>query len=215
MSYSGRGRIGFGQRPALLIVDMQVDFVDPAGAATCAPMASERLPAVQELLDVTRTAGVPVFFSAGLVSPDLSDIGLWKGAHASGTVQVEGTAGAEIVPELAPRPNEKIIRKRRPSVFFGTDFEIFLRGLAVDTLLLAGSSMSGCVRATVVDAFSRDFRVVVVEDCVIDRDQAVLNASLYDVDCKYADVVDLSEATAFLRSIGQVPMEEPLPYARS
>jgi nicotinamidase-related amidase len=187
----------------LLIVDMQRDFVDPDAPATCAPMAGERLPAVRTLLDAARAAAIPVFFSQGLVSPDLSDVGLWKGAHAAGTVQVEGTPGAEIVDELRPRNGEKVIRKRRPSVFFATDFEVFLRGLHVDTVLLAGSSMSGCVRATTVDAFSRDYRSIIVRECVIDRSVAVLEASLFDMHAKYADVVSLAEATGYLDTIGR------------
>lgn len=194
-------RIGFGDRPALLIVDMQRDFIDEDAPATCAPMARDRLPAVQKLLVAARGAAIPVFFSQGLVSPDLSDVGLWKGAHASGTVQVEGTSGAEIVDELRPLPSEKVIRKRRPSVFFATDFEVFLRGLAIDTLLLAGSSMSGCVRATTVDAFSRDYRTMIVQECVIDRSPDLLEASLYDMNAKYADVVALSEVIAYLGNV--------------
>ena len=87
-------------------------------------------------------------------------------------------------------------------VFFGTDFEVFLRGLAVDTLLLAGSSMSGCVRATAVDAFSRDYRTMIVHECVIDRSVAVLQASLHDMEAKYADVVGVAEVEAYLTEIG-------------
>jgi nicotinamidase-related amidase len=191
-------RIGFGECPALLIVDMQRDFVEPDAPATVAPMAGERLPAIVRLLAAARDAAVPVFFSQGLVSADLSDVGLWKGAHAKGTVQVEGTRGAEIVDELRPLPGEKVIRKRRPSVFFATDFEVFLSGLGIDTLLLAGSSMSGCVRATAVDAFSRDYRTMIVRECVVDRSEAVLEASLYDMHAKYADVVTLAEVEAYL-----------------
>ena len=193
------GRIGFGERPALLVVDMQRDFVDPDAPMTCAPMAQERLPAVRALVEVCRRGGVPVLFSQGLVSPDGSDAGLWKAeARLAGRVQVEGTPGAEIVPELAPGAGEKIIRKRRPSAFFATDLDVFLRGLRVDTLLVCGSSMSGCVRATVVDAFSRDYRTIVVADCVIDRSPVVLETNLFDVGAKYADVVGLPEVEAYL-----------------
>jgi nicotinamidase-related amidase len=201
-----RARLGFGDRPALLVVDMQRDFVDPDAPATCAPMAQERLPAIKSLLGAARRAQVPIFFSQGLVSPDLSDVGLWKGAHSKGTVQVEGTPGAEIVDELRPVPGEKVIKKRRPSVFFATDFEVFLRGLRVDTLLLAGSSMSGCVRATAVDAFSRDYRTMIVRDCVVDRSVEVLEASLFDMDAKYADVVDLAEVVTYLEAIQGRPV---------
>lgn len=197
-------RIGFGARPGLLIVDMQRDFVED-GPASCSPMAKERLGDIQLLLGAARRAGIPVFFSQGLVSPDLSDLGLWKGAHGEGKVQIEGTPGAEIVDELAPIPGEKVIAKRRPSVFFATDFEVFLSGLRVDTLLLAGSSMSGCVRATAVDAFSRDYRTMIVRECVIDRTTSVLEASLSDMDSKYADVVSLDDAVGYLATVAPGP----------
>jgi maleamate amidohydrolase len=193
-------RIGFGARPALLIVDMQRDFVDPDAPTTCAPMAQERLPAIRTLLDAARTAGVPVFFSQGLVRPDLADIGLWKGPHGEGKVQIEDTPGAEIVAELAPLPGEAVVAKRRPSAFFRTELDGLLHDREVDTLILAGSSMSGCVRATAVDAFSRDYRTMVVRDCVIDRTEGLVESNLLDVDAKYGDAVSLDEALQYLSS---------------
>jgi maleamate amidohydrolase len=198
----GETRIGFGTRPALLVVDMQNDFVDPASPSTCAPLAQERMPAIRRLLDEARGAAIPVFFSQGLVSPDLVDVGFWKSApQQAGKCQVEGTAGAEIVADLAPLPGERVIRKRRPSVFFRSDLDVFLVAHHVDTLILAGSSMSGCVRATAVDAFSRDYRVMIVRDCVIDRTLDVLERNLFDVDAKYADAVTLDETIAYLGGI--------------
>ena len=198
----GSERIGFGDRPALLIVDMQWDFVDPDSPATCAPLSVERLPAIRRLLEAARGAAVPVFFSQGLVAPSLVDVGLWKGwAHRTGHSQVEGTRGAEIVPDLAPLPGEHVVRKRRPSAFFGTDLDTFLRGLRVDTLIVAGSSMSGCVRATVVDGFSLDYRVMMVRECVVDRTLEVLERNLFDMDAKYADAVGLEETQAYLAGL--------------
>lgn len=201
----GTARVGFGSRPALVVVDMQWDFVDPASPSTCAPIAVDRLPAIRRLLEASRRAGIPVFFSQGLVAPDLADVGLWKGlAHRTGQCQIEGTRGAEIVPELQPLPGEHVVGKRRPSVFFGTDFDIFLRGLRVDTLLVAGSSMSGCVRATVVDGFSLDYRMMVVRECVVDRTIETLERNLFDVDAKYADAVSLDEVEGYLESLSAV-----------
>jgi nicotinamidase-related amidase len=202
----GATRIGFGLRPALLVVDMQHDFVDPESPSTCSPIAQERLPDFQRLLAAARESRIPVFYSQGLVAPDLADVGLWKGrAHRTGKSQIEGTRGAEIVPELAPRPNEHIVRKRRPSVFFATDFDVFLRGLQIDTLIVTGSSMSGCVRATVVDGFSRDYRVMVVRECVVDRTAELIDRNLFDVDAKYADAVSLDETLVYLASLAVSP----------
>ena len=195
----GNEPIGFGESPALLMVDMQVDFVDPDAPATCAPMAQERLPAIQSLLAASRAASIPVFFTQGTVDPSLIDVGLWKAkAHRNGLVEVMGTRGAEIVSELAPLPTEHVIQKRRPSGFFGTDLDLLLRSYKVDTVLVAGASMSGCVRATVVDAFSHDYRVMVVRECVVDRTMSVLDSSLFDVNAKYADVVSISDVLAYL-----------------
>ena len=198
----GTTRIGFGERPALLIVDMQNDFVDPDSPSTCAPMAQERLPAMRQLLEAAREAGVPVLFSQGLVAPNLADVGLWKGwAHRTGHAQVEGTPGAEIVADLAPLPDEHVVRKRRPSAFFGTDLDVFLRGLKVDTVILAGSSMSGCVRATATDAFSHDYRTMIVRECVIDRTSELCERNLFDMHAKYCDAVSLDETLAYLATL--------------
>jgi maleamate amidohydrolase len=203
----GVERIGFGERPAVLIVDMQNDFVDPDAPSTCAPSAEEAIPYIHRLLTAARGAGVPVFYTQGLVSPDRRDVGLWKSrAHAEGRVQVEGTRGAAIVDRLAPQPGEYVVRKRRPSAFFQTDLEVFLRGWGVDTLIVGGTSASGCVRATVVDAFMRDYRTIVPRECAIDRTPAVLESNLFDMDAKYADVVPLEDVLAYLDTLAvQVP----------
>jgi maleamate amidohydrolase len=198
----GREPIGFGERPALVIVDMQNDFVDPDAPSTCAPMSQERLPDIRALLDASRAAGIPIFFTQGLVDPSLFDVGLWKGAaHKSGKTQIVGTRGAQIVDELAPQPGEQVIPKRRPSGFFGTSLDLLLRSHGVDTILLAGSSMSGCVRATATDGFSHNYRVMIVGECVIDRTLEVLERNLFDMNAKYADAVTLADVKAYLQEV--------------
>jgi maleamate amidohydrolase len=204
----GQSRIGLGASPALVIVDMQHDFVDPDGSATCAPMAVERVPAVLRLLTAAREAGIPVLHSTGVVKPDLSDVGLWKGtAKREGRCQIDGSWGAEIVPELAPRAGEHVVRKTRPSAFFGTNLHDTLQDLGVDTLLIAGASMSGCVRATVVDGFSHDYRVSVVRECVVDRSEQLVERNLFDVDAKYADAISMDEALDYLATMSPAPPE--------
>ena len=197
----GQSRIGFGDSPALIVIDMQHDFVDPDSPSTCAPMAVDRIPEIRSLLDAAREVGIPVFHTQGIVKPDLSDLGLWKGtAKRSGRCQIDGTRGAEIVAELLPIDGEHVVRKTRPSAFFGTDLHDRLQALGVDTLLLAGASMSGCVRATVTDGFSHDYRVSVVRECVVDRSQALVDRNLFDVAAKYADDIALEEALVYLAS---------------
>ena len=103
-----------------------------------------------------------------------------------------------------------MIRKWRPSAFFRTDLEVFLGVRGIDTLLCCGTSVSGCVRATVTDAFMRDIRPMVVRECVADRTPAVLEANLFDLDQKYADVVTLVETLAYLQ---RLPAASPVPTA--
>ena len=197
----GQSRIGFGDRPALVIIDMQHDFVDPDSPSTCAPMAQERIPAIQELLAAARRVRIPVVHTQGLVKPDRSNVGRWKGpAKRTGRCQVEGTRGAEIIPELAPRPGEHVVEKTRPSAFFGTDLHERLQKKGIDTLFLAGASMSGCVRATATDAFSYDYRVSIVRECVVDRSEHLVATNLFDVQAKYADDITLAEAVEHLRT---------------
>ncbi len=198
----GEVRIGFGKKPALLVIDMQHDFVDPDSPSTCAPMAGDRIPAIRSVLDAARSAGIPVFHTQGVVKPDLSNLGLWKGsAKRKGLCQIDGSRGAEIVEELAPMREEHVVRKARPSAFFGTDLHERLESMGIDTLLVVGASMSGCVRATVVDAFSHDYRVSVIRECVIDRSESLVTRNLFDVAAKYADDVGLDEAISYLREL--------------
>jgi maleamate amidohydrolase len=165
----------------------------------------ERLPAIERLLGAAREAAIPVFHSMGIVKPDLSDVGLWKGtAKREGRCQIDGSWGAEIVASLAPLSGERVIRKTRPSAFFGTDLDVRLAESGVDTLIVAGASMSGCVRATVVDAFSYDYRVSVVRECVVDRSEQLVERNLFDVDAKYADAVSLADALDYLGSVARV-----------
>lgn len=205
--YEQRGygmRMGFGKRPAVVVIDMQYAFADPDSIATVTPQITEAIEPINKLLKKAREKNVPVFYTKGVVSKDRITEGLWRfktKGHQLGLVQVEGTRSAEIIDELKPEPNDYVIVKRRPSAFFQTDFEVFLRGLQVDTLLITGSSVSGCVRATVTDAFMRDIRPMVVEECVADRSVDVRMNNLFDMQAKYADVVSLAETLAYLDNL--------------
>ena len=195
-------RIGFGQRPAVLVIDMQHDFCDPEAPTTLWPSIGETYEPIRTLCAEARARRLPVFYTQGLVAGDGSSAGLWRYKqryHAEGRVQIDGSRGAAIIDELAPQPGDHLIRKWRPSAFFRTDFEVFLGVLAIDTLLVCGTSVSGCVRATVTDAFMRDIRCMVVRECVADRTPAVLEANLFDMDQKYGDVVSLHATMDYLR----------------
>ena len=198
----GNRRIGFGKKPAVIVIDMQYDFIDPKSPSTCYPMTKDIIPGMQKLLKKARAKKVPVFYTRGVVHPSLVDVGLWKSlAHMEGKVQVEGTRGAEIVEELKPKHQDIVIKKRRPSAFFQTDLDVFLKGAGVDTVILTGTSMSGCVRATATDAFMRDYRTMIVRECVADRVQDVLENNLFDLNAKYCDAVTLRETLIYLDTL--------------
>ena len=197
-------RIGFGERPAVIIIDMQHDFCDPDAPTTLHPSIASTYDPIRRLSASARSRRIPVIYTQGLVAADGSSAGLWRYKqryHAEGRVQIDGSRGAAIIPELAPQPGDHVIRKWRPSAFFRTDIEVFLGVLRVDTLLVCGTSISGCVRATVTDAFMRDIRSMVVRECVADRTAAVAEANLFDLDQKYADVVSLEETLRYLDGI--------------
>lgn len=194
-------RMGFGEQPAVLVIDMQHNFCDPDAPTTLYPSILSTYDPIRRLCTAARARRIPVFYTQGLVAADGSSAGLWRlkmRAHGDGRVQIDGSRGAEIIPELKPETTDHIIRKWRPSAFFRTDFELFLNTLRIDTLLVCGTSASGCVRATVTDAFMRDIRCMVVREGVADRTPAVMEANLFDMNQKYADVVTIAEALDYL-----------------
>lgn len=187
-----------GKRPALLVVDMTFGFADdrfPLGhGATGRPCIEH----IAVLLEAARGAGAPVIFSAGLPSANAAERGRWK---STGRAPDPGLPDAdEIVPELEPRPDETVIRKRRPSAFFGTELASLLIHHGVDTVIVTGMVTSGCVRATVVDAFSYNLAVVVPEECVADRVQVPHAVALFDIHMKYGDVAPLAQVLAALEA---------------
>jgi nicotinamidase-related amidase len=197
-------RIGFGDRPAVLLIDMQNDFCDADAPTTLYPSIQSTYEPIKQLSAIARKARAPVIYTQGLVAADGSSAGLWRlktKHHALGGVQIEGSRGAAIIDELTPQPGDRLIRKWRPSAFFRTDLEVFLNVQRIDTLLVCGTSMSGCVRATAVDAFMRDIRCMIVREGVADRSEAVMEASLFDIDQKYGDIVSLEMCLAYLRDL--------------
>jgi maleamate amidohydrolase len=180
-------RSGFGSRPALLIVDFVQGFNDPAlfGGGNIGP-AIER---TMELLGAARQAGLPVVFTRVVYADDGSDAGIFCLKAPGLRVLTEHAAASQIVPQLAPRAGELVLRKTQPSAFFGTGLADWLAVRPVDTVLVAGCTTSGCVRASVVDAMSYNFRAVVVTDCVGDRALAPHQANLFDMEQKYADLM--------------------------
>lgn len=191
------GRAGYGQKPAIIVVDMTYGFVDDAYPKGCSKTGWPAVAAIQELLDKGRQAGVPVFFSKGAHATTATERGRWKSEKTFEQETVDPRE-YQIVEELSPRAGEVMITKTFPSAFFGTSLASMLVFHNIDTLIVTGMVTSGCVRATVVDAFSYNFMVVIPEECVGDRGLVSHKVSLFDMHMKYADVVSLSEVIGYL-----------------
>jgi nicotinamidase-related amidase len=193
--------MGFGERPALLVVDMVKAFTDSSrmlGANLDAQIA-----ATQPLLEAAHARGIPVIFSTVRYDDaDLRDAGIW-GLKQKGTVTLaRDTDGHEIDPRLGFGPADSLLLKKYASCFFGTDLVPRLTSRHVDTLIIVGCTTSGCVRASAVDALQNGFRPMVVREAVGDRSVAAHEQSLFDLHAKYADVVSLDETLQYLRTIG-------------
>jgi nicotinamidase-related amidase len=190
---------GLGDRPALLMVDVYKNAFGDSPAplleaiqqwpASCGLAAWEALPHMEELLNASRAAGIPVVHITGLAElPSWREERLTAGRGA-GVEQRE--VQYQIMSRVGPIEDEVVLRKAAPSAFWGTPLAGYLHQLGVDSLIVAGETTSGCVRATVVDACSYRYRVTVVEECVFDRTEASHAINLFDMAHKYADVVSL------------------------
>lgn len=196
---SGFGqRLGFGARPALLIIDFVNAYLDPGGPLYAG--VEETLVAARQLLDGARGAGIPVIHTKVVYAADGCDGGVFY-RKVKGLAQFAGESYAgEIAEPLRPRADELVIRKQYASAFFGTTLASSLTARGIDTVLIAGLSTSGCVRASAVDAVQHGFVPVVIRQAVGDRDPRPHEASLFDLEAKYADVVDLDEVLEHLRT---------------
>jgi nicotinamidase-related amidase len=196
--YSPEEYVGFGERPAVLVVDMCRSFVEDGYPTGNSRHGRPTAAAIARLLAVAREVGVPVLYTTYSAREFSFGWARWKGKALSDPSMHSETA-FEIVPELAPRPDERVIVKTMPSGFFGTPLASLLTFLGVDTCIVTGMVTSGCVRATVVDAFSNNFRVVVPEECVADRGELSHKVNLFDIHMKYGDVRPLADVLAHLR----------------
>lgn len=205
MTQPGFGqRAGAGVSPALVVIDLAYGFTDPTSPLGCD--LSSVLEATGRLLEQARAHGVPVFFT----TVEYDDVGLREAAVFIAKIPAlrvltQGSRLCEIDAAVAPAAGEPVLRKYHASGFHGTDLEERLRALGVDTVILAGATTSGCVRATAVDALQRNLRVLVVEEAVGDRDLRAHAASLYDIDAKYGDVTSLEQALAVIGGRAAAP----------
>ncbi|HEX3971390.1 MAG TPA: isochorismatase family protein [Stellaceae bacterium] len=220
--HEGRGhsaRQGFGKRPALLIIDVNYAFCgdkrEPIMESvkrwptSCGEDAWDALPVLVRVIETARAQGVPVIYTTGISREDKWDMGSWRFKHARpGAAQAAAPSaresnhdGNEIMPQIAPGPRDIVVPKQKPSGFHGTNLLSYLTMLGCDSVIVAGTTTSGCVRATVLDGFSYNFRAAVIEDGCFDRAQASHALNLFDMQAKYADVVSSAEVIAFLTSL--------------
>lgn len=190
-------RIGFGARPAVLVIDLCRAFTDPQRplGVDCSAVIAQ----TNRILRAARAAGRPVIFSTVRYdSPDFSDAGLW-GRKIGGHSDLGAAGdGHEFDPRLEMAATDMLLVKKYASCFFGTDLSSRLVSKGVDTLVICGVTTSGCVRASTVDAIQHGFRPVVVPDAVGDRWADAHDQSLRDMAAKYADLAGTDEAIAGL-----------------
>ncbi len=195
---------GFGSKPALVIIDVNVAFVgdnpneDIIEAMKRFPFSSgtegwEAVNHTVPLIESARENNVPIIYTTGGLKA------ISYGNRHKDMVPLD--SGEKIVDPIAPSDEDIVIYKSAPSAFFGTSLVQHLRDLDVDTVICTGCTTSGCVRASVVDAFSYHFRVGVVEECTFDRAQASHQASLFDMNAKYADVVSVGNTIEYFQTL--------------
>jgi len=203
--YRGRGfmrRIGYGERPALVNIDLANAWTRPGNPFTCDGMETI-IPGVQRLLSAARARSLPVVFTTtayGVTEGPATDMGLW---HRKIPVEVLrlGTEAVAIDERVAPEAGEQVIVKKFASAFHGTHLTSFLRAAGVDTVIVAGVTMAGCVRHTVEDALGHGFRPIVVRECVGDRVAGVVEWNLFDIDAKFGDVEPLESVLEYLAGV--------------
>ena len=210
--------VGFGEKPALLLVDMYRwvfgDEPEPLLEAvkkwpgSCGLAAWDSIPHVQALLADARDAGMPVVYVTGMAE-QTSGVREWRYANRGGQPDPRVVDSAhedrvrrmyDIVDEVAPLSGEAVLEKTAPSAFFGTPLASHLIREGVDTIIVAGETTSGCVRASVIDGCSYRYRMIVAEEAVFDRDEASHAINLFDMNEKYADVLPLADVRAWVQA---------------
>jgi nicotinamidase-related amidase len=205
--YRERGfqrRVGYGRRPALIHIDLANAWTRPGHAFSCDGM-DVIIPAVQALNEAGRAKGIPIVYTTTAyedVNGLNSDMGLWVHKIPVELLQL-GTEAVEIDSRIAPQPGEMVIVKKRASGFHGTYLSSYLNAQGVDTVIITGVTMAGCVRHSTEDAIAEGFRPIVVREAVGDRVPGVVEWNLFDIDAKFGDVEPLQNVLDYLTGIEQ------------
>ena len=197
-NYAGAfdGHLPFGRKPALLIVDFVVAYLDPASPLYAG--VEDALASNERLLAAARKAGIPVLFTNVEYSPGGADGGVFYRKVPALKLFERGSPMGAFPASLQPRAGELVITKQYASSFFGTTLAATLTAMGVDTLLITGLSTSGCVRATALDACQHGFLPFVVREACGDRHPGPHEANLFDLQAKYAEVISEAEAIAHI-----------------
>ena len=200
-------RMGFGSRPAIVAIDCQRYMVGERGVndarypSSCGEIGWAAVDRAASILQAARSVGVPIFLTRFVLDPNGADIGVY-GRKRTFMQQpdwcLEGTEGAELLPEIGPEPGDIVFVKKKPSGFHGTPLLGYLIDRGVDTVVVVGGATSNCIRATVFDSASYNFRTIVPADAVFDRLPISHAISLFDMDRQYADVVTSKDVVAEL-----------------
>jgi nicotinamidase-related amidase len=204
-----------GKRPALLVIDVSWAFCGDKPEpildsikrwnTSCGEESWVAVAHIKTLIDKAHDRGLPVIYTTGSYRADNWDAGGWRWKNRRQDEAMERPKteldGNEIVSAIAPAPQDIVVLKKKPSGFFGTDLASYLTLLGCDSVVIVGTTTSGCVRATAVDAFSLNYRVVLAEEGCFDRSQASHAISLCDMHAKYADVMKVGDVLAYFDTI--------------
>jgi maleamate amidohydrolase len=193
--------VTLGERPAVLVVDFSRGFTDPE--CTMGADLTQEVEATNRLLAAAREREIPIIFTTIGFEPNLKDGSLWLEKAPGLGELVVGGKWVEIDPRLERREEETVILKKGASAFFGTNLPSVLVSQGVDTVIMCGATTSGCIRATAIDLLQYGYPTLVPRECVGDRAQGPHDANLVDIQAKYADIVPVEEALAYLESVKQ------------
>jgi maleamate amidohydrolase len=199
-------RVGFGSRIAIIVVDMCRYTVEERSPLSCGEAGWRATHAIARLLEAARPRGVPIIYSTQRTAePYSGDTGgrLLSKAIAQDSAFATELWPHEILDEVAPQPGDVVLVKPKPSFFFGTQLASILVERRIDTVIITGTTTSGCIRATVDDAAALNYRVIVPFEAVADRYTLSHQVTLFDIDSWLGDVMPLEEVVAHLETVDQ------------
>ncbi|HMY26400.1 MAG TPA: isochorismatase family protein [Solirubrobacterales bacterium] len=219
--------VGFGEKPVLLVVDVIYNFVGDVPEPilesikrwrySCGERGWEGVKHLERLISAAREKQIPIVYTGMDRRPDGFDQGAWnwKSYRSGDASDIKGSLGNEIVKEIAPEPQDIYFVKDKPSAFHGTHLLDYLIYLGADTVITTGTTTSGCVRASAVDATQYNYRSIVPEECVWDRSMISHKVNLLDIQMKYGDVKKTDEVIEYFRSLPDRPCGPNTPTGKA